>query len=345
MTELQKNLMLRAVSELLLKHDCVIIPGLGGFVSSAKPAMISEANHCVLPPHKAISFNSRLQHNDGLFIHYISGKLSVSYSEAELKIKELNAELNRTLQEKNMVAFPNVGKLRLNAEGNMVFAPAADANLLLQSFGLKTVALPVLHPTPQPVNQTIVAELVEEATQPEMVAPENKKPLRRRNRAALYSLAMVVVALIAVAQVLVFNAKKEHLSLQQLSFGNITDVLNSNHEITAAPKSIVQPQLIQKETAAMPEAQPRINEHVTPVTSAELEKGYYIISGSYKDFDNADKNVKRFKKKGMNARIIPTETGYYRVAVFASAQASEVAPKVASFRQQYQPKAWVLHNI
>jgi nucleoid DNA-binding protein len=347
MAELQKNTMLRAVSELLMKHDCVIIPGFGGFVSTAKPSMISEVNHSILPPHKAISFNRQLQNNDGLFINYICLKLSLNYHEAEKKVKELNAELQNTLQEKNLISIPGVGKLRLNFEGKIVFSASSDSNLLLQSFGLKSVYLPVKQMAPELVNQTIVEELVTNSTESEVEKSDKteKIPVKRKNNAAIFSLAMIVVALVILSQVLILNAKKEHLAFEQLSFTNIIDIVNNNR----FPESVNQqdvklPALIQKEDSLSVNELPRVSEAVTPLQNNEIEKGYYIISGSYKDFNNADKNVKRFKKKGMNARIIPSENGYYRVAVFASTKASDVEQKLNTFRKLYQPKAWILSN-
>jgi nucleoid DNA-binding protein len=349
MAELKKNILLRSVSELLLKHDCVIIPGLGGFVATRKPAMISEANHTVLPPHKALSFNSQLQTNDGLFYNYAAQKLSVTYNQAEAEVKELVAELNKTLSEYSVVAVPSVGKLKLNADGKTIFSPVSDTNLLTESFGLKAVTLPQIQqknvePIVQFVDEPAVAALVDAAL-PEAETETNTVPLKKRNRFALYSIAAILIAVVGLSQVLIFNAQKENISLSELSIGNITHLFNTKPEIKNPVPVAAAPALLQKAAETETATQPRLNEQVTATQSEEIEKGYYIISGSFKDFDNAQKNVKRFKKKGMDARIIPTENNYYRVAIYVSEQPSDVAEKITTFRKLYSPKAWVMHNI
>jgi len=351
MAELKKNILLRSVSELLLAHDCVIIPGFGGFVASRKPAMISEANKTVLPPHKALSFNSQLQNNDGLFYNHAALKLGVTYNQAEVEVKELVAELNKTLSEYSVVSLPSVGKLKLNADGKTIFSPAADANLLTESFGLKAITLPQIQqkkkePIVEFIDEPVVETLVSAATPVQHQDKPAIVPVKKRSRAALYAVAAMLIAVVALSQVLIFNAQKENISLHQLSIGNITHLLNSKPEIKAVVEQpVATPALIQKNAPTETTTQARLNETVTAVQNEELEKGYYIITGSFKDFDNAQKNVKRLKNKGHNARIIPTENNYYRVGIYISEQPSEVAQKITTFRKLYQPKAWVMHNI
>ncbi|NLA48282.1 MAG: hypothetical protein GX876_02335, partial [Bacteroidales bacterium] len=54
------------IRELLFSHDCVIVPGFGGFVGNYAPARIDRATSTFYPPSKQISFNRNLRNNDGL---------------------------------------------------------------------------------------------------------------------------------------------------------------------------------------------------------------------------------------------------------------------------------------
>ncbi len=42
------------INELLLKHNCVIVPDLGAFISAYKPASINPINHKFSPPSQDI---------------------------------------------------------------------------------------------------------------------------------------------------------------------------------------------------------------------------------------------------------------------------------------------------
>ena len=54
------------IRELLFGHDCVIVPGFGGFIGNYTPASIDKSSGTFYPPVKQISFNRNLNHNDGL---------------------------------------------------------------------------------------------------------------------------------------------------------------------------------------------------------------------------------------------------------------------------------------
>ena len=56
----------RHIESLLLVHNCVIVPNLGGFVAQNCPARYVKEEQLFLPPYRNIAFNPSLQMNDGL---------------------------------------------------------------------------------------------------------------------------------------------------------------------------------------------------------------------------------------------------------------------------------------
>lgn len=66
------------IRELLLDHDCVILPDFGGFIGNYVPAHYDSSNN-FYPPTKQISFNKQLCHNDGLLIGKVSKSLTLNY--------------------------------------------------------------------------------------------------------------------------------------------------------------------------------------------------------------------------------------------------------------------------
>ena len=61
------------INKLLNLHDCVILPGFGGFVTNYVNAKVSEKN-IFSPPRKIVAFNRNLKNDDGLLINYIINK-------------------------------------------------------------------------------------------------------------------------------------------------------------------------------------------------------------------------------------------------------------------------------
>ena len=67
----------KQISSLLYLHDCIIIPGFGGFVANQKPSFLNPAHHIFSPPSKRIAFNSSLRIGDGLLANHISKTLNL----------------------------------------------------------------------------------------------------------------------------------------------------------------------------------------------------------------------------------------------------------------------------
>ena len=65
MIELAKH-----IEVLLLENDCVIVPGLGGFIAHNRPACIAGTDGKFIPPMRTIGFNPQLIMNNGLWCNH-----------------------------------------------------------------------------------------------------------------------------------------------------------------------------------------------------------------------------------------------------------------------------------
>ena len=128
----------KLVSELLVEHDCVTVPGLGSFLGNFKSAHYDLENEKFYPPSKQISFNSQIKANDGLLAKHMSEKSNTEY---DLSLKEIHQEVIKiTLSlKKQSVELKDIGELNLNKEGNIVFTPSLAKNFLKDSFGLSPI--------------------------------------------------------------------------------------------------------------------------------------------------------------------------------------------------------------
>ena len=73
----------RHIESLLLRNDCVIVPHLGGFVTSFRPARWVREENLFLPPTRSVGFNAHLTINDGLLTQSYMQAADVSYPDAQ----------------------------------------------------------------------------------------------------------------------------------------------------------------------------------------------------------------------------------------------------------------------
>ncbi|GAB5416986.1 MAG: hypothetical protein Crog4KO_18530 [Crocinitomicaceae bacterium] len=127
------------IGNLLLRHNCVIIPSFGGFVAKRVSARIDYNSGTMLPPSKSILFNRQLLNNDGLLINEYARENSVSYEEAAQEMNELVQNWQSDLKKGGRIEIERVGNLFYDDERNICFEQDRFANLLLESFGLGSV--------------------------------------------------------------------------------------------------------------------------------------------------------------------------------------------------------------
>jgi hypothetical protein len=127
------------ISELLLRHNCVVIPTFGGFVAGQVPAHFDTDKGVILPPRKSLLFNKQLISNDGLLIATYAKHNHLNYDVAEFFIKETVQKWQEKLAKGERVTIENVGFLYLDGEKNIGFEQDRYSNLLLASYGLANV--------------------------------------------------------------------------------------------------------------------------------------------------------------------------------------------------------------
>ena len=94
------NVLAKHIESLLLEHNCVIVPGLGGFVAGYVAARMVEGEDLFLPPHRRVGFNPLLSLNDGLLVQSYMLAYDVSFPEATAMIEETVAALKSELHMK-----------------------------------------------------------------------------------------------------------------------------------------------------------------------------------------------------------------------------------------------------
>lgn len=361
----------RYIKDLLLEHDCVVIPGLGGFIGTPIRAEVQAVTKTIVPPGKKVTFNGQLQRNDGLLIHHISLTQGISYDEAEQLVHQFVKESKKRLEQNGLIMFAEVGKLMTDAEGTVSFHATPGRNLLQESFGLKPVHYRQIFDTLSETEQTAIAPL-------QTVRTGSSKTKRFVNTYGMSIAAMLVLGIFIAKDIYIeplalenfgFFSPKAFLSNEELpntfhsetvsepvSAGSLAvtgSLETAPIEATApvmedaTPTTPLTPvetppataPVVTKNTttAATPAAKP----HVTEITVADFDSGFYVVLGSYASKRNAEKYLKQQQTKGL---IIIANNNLYRVALPVGNTAENAYQQLEKQRQQENPAAWLVYN-
>lgn len=129
----------RHIEILLLDNDCVIVPGLGGFMAHHVCARYCPETQTYLPPLRQLGFNAQLKINDSLLAQSYIEAYDISYPEAIRRIDEEVTELKQKLQNEGHCELNDIGTLSLNVEGNIDFQPCEAGILTPELYGLNSV--------------------------------------------------------------------------------------------------------------------------------------------------------------------------------------------------------------
>lgn len=296
------------IKELLLLNDCVIIPEFGGFVANYKPSTID--NNQFFPPTKEIAFNNKLVSNDGLLINYISEIEKIDYSSARQKIESFVEETNLNLERNRNVYFEGVGYMHYDSRENLLFEPQLKQNLLVESYGLQSFSYEKLYQRQMPKPAFRIEHL-----EPVPVIFQKRK---------LKKLVVAIPLLMAMALIPLKN-NKEYLLKSDVGMWEI--LLQSTPEVTVQT----------------PEA---TTAEFTANTPAPVEQfRYFIIGGSFKSEENANKYIEQLKDQGYTGQNLGIFKGLHRIAMKGFSTMDEAQKELNSLlHQNPQSGVWISAN-
>lgn len=134
------NHLIQHIEYLILKHECVIVPGLGAFISSITSARIDEEKGILLPPCRSIMFNQAVSTDDGLLTNSIARKSNLSFEEARQVLFHKVTSLKQTLLSEGSLSLGKIGNFILGEENTILFTPSSANDSLSLFPGLKEVA-------------------------------------------------------------------------------------------------------------------------------------------------------------------------------------------------------------
>lgn len=157
----------RHIETLLLENDCVIVPGLGGFIAHNKPAEFKESANIFCPPLRTIGFNPQLTINDGLLVQAYMQAYDTDFPDASRKIENTVSQIKETLYKNGQAELDNIGTLYYTMAGVYGFEPYYNAFFSPDLYGLGNFSI-------SPLSALSTSERHEDVTD---IRIETKSPL------------------------------------------------------------------------------------------------------------------------------------------------------------------------
>ncbi len=132
MNELAKH-----IEVLLLENDCVIVPGLGGFIAHNRPASYAEEKHIFEPPMRTVGFNPQLIINDGLLAQSYMQTYNTDFPDATRRIEKTVNAIKEDIYREGQVKLENIGTLYYNMNGLYEFEPSTRSFFTPDLYGLE----------------------------------------------------------------------------------------------------------------------------------------------------------------------------------------------------------------
>lgn len=368
------------IEALLLENDCVIVPGLGGFVAHYAPATRVKEENIFLPPTRIIGFNPQLKMNDGLLVQSYMSVYGTNFSDATKMVERKVGELISVLHEEGKVDLPNVGEVRYTIHNTFDFAPYDNKITTPYLYGLDAFEMQELSALEKPQVEKAVSYSI-----PTVVKKEKRTFAIKINRAYLTNAAAVVAAIVLsfffstpientevieenyaklLPDELFEKIEKQSLAITPIVVKQNTPPRKSATDKQAGTKKVVAPVAVREvkvgktpavasETKVKEEASPSATtieapkQNVQPATAkpvvATPKRPYHIIIASVGTEQDAEAMAAQLISKGFKGAKAIVGDGKMRVSIESCGTEVEAYQALARIRQNETYKnAWVL---
>ena len=159
------------ITDLLFRHDCVIVPELGAFVSQSYPAELEPSTRMFRPARKQLAFNSEMRRSDGLLIDYVATTNAWSFERASQELKKAVRHWRHELAQGKKIRLEYIGQL-YTENGSIQFLPSLESNYQLDSYGMGMFYVHPINALKSPAQSKTKKKPKEKKKSPCLMPPE-----------------------------------------------------------------------------------------------------------------------------------------------------------------------------
>lgn len=317
---------------LLLRHDCVVVPGVGAFINVRHAAHFDVERQAWMPMRREVRFNAALSHDDGLLANSYARKNSVGYAEGRDLLMRDVKDLLRLLDEEREATLGHLGILSRGEEGTLLFSPQrSDVRMaeLLGYFPAPVVssrsesAIPALESKPESSALELMTE--SDSLKAEMSPRREKRFDTKRNY--YIPVNKIFARTAACFMIVVAVAAWVLLSLRP-------DAATDKASMVPPVETLIQTQKPAEDAkTAMPEERPE------EIDTADAK--YHLIVATFRTAAEAEKYISRHSDLGFDLKLLKGKTMYRVSAADSDDSASLYSLCISPEFQGSFSQAWV----
>lgn len=329
------NELVSHIEFLLHDHNCVIIPGFGGFVVNTTPAR-RDGIATFFPPSCELVFNRDLTHNDGLLAQSYMKSEEIPFEAAMTKIELAVEELKHRLRDDRQVVLGELGQFIMNDDKRFIYKPSHFVQPAF--FGLTKAALKPLIQMQSPAVKVSTGE--------------QRQPRYRSVgiASAAASILLLMMFLLPVGDRTIVRQSAQILSESDL-FGsspfqrNVT-AENTSEGVATNATDATDATEVAEMTTTDDNIQPELTAQ-TPLAVAAADEDqprYYIIVGVYKVKEVAEKMMENLLKDGFSDRGWMRRPGRIDVYARSFAEKEDAVSTLRKIHKEFPDyrDAWIL---
>lgn len=340
----------RHIEILLLTNDCVIVPGLGGFMAHHVEARFDSRDNMFLPPYRTLGFNPKLSLNDSLLAQSYVEAYDISYPDALQRIENEVFEIKQCISINGSYILSNIGELSMNCDGNYVFEPCMSGVLTPAFYGLSSFEAIPSFIDKELANETISTineDIFEQASNTnEDVTEEIDNNVIKIKVAWIRNTVAVAAAIISFFLIttpisnntdnVILSDISSIITLTSLDKVDNTPKLNIDNTSLTKKDVIVKKDTIDTLSKTASIKQERINK------VEDKEPAFRIILASYITQKNAKEFVNKLHKQGYDKAYIYVKNNVVRVAYGAYPTENDAYNDLRLIHKNKQlSKSWV----
>ena len=360
------------ITDLLFRHDCVIVPELGAFVAQSYPAELEPSTRMFRPGRKQLAFNSGMRRSDGLLIDYVSRTNAWSYERATQELKKAVRQWRNELAQGKKIRLEYIGQL-YTEDGNIQFLPSLESNYQLDSYGMGMFYVhPINALKSAPRSKAKKTQKKEEISFPDAAKASSWRQWRwaavfipvlaagsfvwtqKQEMRQLLNASDAWVASIVEREEPMEDSLRYFEGVQgfprksvipfndRSSTASFVPVRSEQNEETQLPPEVEKPEPVKEAAVEAVKTASAENPLEVMRTVQEVKKPnvYFIIVGSYKEEANKDKRILELQALGYEAEVAPGR-GIHRVSAARFATRAEAQKALGGIKRSLHKGAWI----
>lgn len=337
--------LVRYISHLVARHDCVIIPGTGAFLAIEESARYNVKEGIFMPPYRTMHFNPNVKVDDALLLSEYIDNEQLGYEEATKKMNRDIESLHNALKLNSEVRFGELGTFYMNINGGITFKVDVNGIEDPANFGFEPLAVPMLRDCEEKkfvIKRKDIGKFVAAAAAIILtfifVTPMSDSAFKQNMQASVTGFASSE-QISMMQQLGAIAPQKADATIENCEISPI----DANGNIIMAQESAAEVQT-QKPDVATITAEPVIEAAKQEIAAnTESKKVFHIIVASSPNENNAKLAIEELSAKKEAAYSVVKGGGRHRISIGEYSTNKEAANALQEIKSTF-PDAWVLQT-